>query len=69
LASSPQSRRERVKRCLIHYAAPNGRVYPFCTYNSGPSYREKIERRFSVPFDLKAAKASPSNGNGLVNVE
>ncbi len=28
---------ERVKRCVIHYAAPNGRIYPFCAYNSGPS--------------------------------
>ncbi len=58
----------RVKRCVIHYTAPNGLVYPFCTYNSGPCFREKIEKQFSVPFDLKAAKSSPSNGNGLVNV-
>jgi len=31
-------------------------VYPFCTYNSGPCFREKIEKEFSVPFDLKAAR-------------
>jgi len=45
-------------------------VYPFCTYNSGPCFREKVEKQFSVPFDLKAAKQNPSNGNGngLVNV-
>ena len=42
---------ERVKRCVIHYAAPNGQLYPFCTYNSGPEFREKIEREFSVPAD------------------
>jgi uncharacterized radical SAM superfamily Fe-S cluster-containing enzyme len=42
---------ERVKRCVIHYAAPNGKVYPFCAYNSGPVYRERIEREFSVPFE------------------
>jgi uncharacterized radical SAM superfamily Fe-S cluster-containing enzyme len=59
---------ERVKRCVIHYSAPNGMVYPFCTYNSGPCFREKVEREFSTPFDLKAAKASGSNGNGLVQV-
>jgi 7,8-dihydro-6-hydroxymethylpterin dimethyltransferase len=41
---------DRVKRCSIHYAAPNGRIYPFCTYNSGPVFREKIERQFSVPL-------------------
>ncbi|HZT33788.1 MAG TPA: radical SAM protein [Bryobacteraceae bacterium] len=42
---------ERVKRCVIHYAAPDGRIYPFCTYNSGPVYRERIERAFSVPLE------------------
>jgi len=39
-----------VKRCCIHYAAPNGRIYPFCTYNSGPVFREKIERQFPSPW-------------------
>ncbi len=42
---------DRVKRCCIHYAAPNGRLYPFCAYNSGPVFREKIERQFSVPLE------------------
>jgi len=42
---------DRVKRCAIHYAAPNGRMYPFCAYNSGPVFREKIERQFSVPLE------------------
>jgi hypothetical protein len=56
---------ERVKRCVIHHATPSGKVYPFCIYNSGPYLREKTEREFSVPFDLKAAK---NNGNGLVNI-
>jgi 7,8-dihydro-6-hydroxymethylpterin dimethyltransferase len=42
---------DRVKRCSIHYAAPNGRMYPFCTYNSGPVFREKIERQFSIPLE------------------
>jgi 7,8-dihydro-6-hydroxymethylpterin dimethyltransferase len=44
---------ERVKRCVIHYAAPDGKLYPFCTYNSGPTYREKIEKQFSAPWDPK----------------
>ena len=56
----------RVKRCVIHYSAPNGLVYPFCIYNSGPCMREKVERQFSVPLEPKAAKL---NGNGLVQVE
>ncbi len=33
---------ERVQRCCIHYATPDGKLIPFCTYNSGPVYREKI---------------------------
>ncbi|MFZ0962681.1 MAG: radical SAM protein [Terriglobia bacterium] len=51
----------RVKRCVIHYTAPNGLVYPFCTYNSGPCFREKIEKQYSTPLP----KAS---GEGLVNI-
>jgi hypothetical protein len=41
---------QRVQRCVVHYAAPNGRIYPFCAYNSGPVYREQIEKEFSVPY-------------------
>lgn len=41
---------ERVRRCIIHYVAPNGKMYPFCSYNTGPTYRELIEKKFSVPF-------------------
>lgn len=40
---------ERVKRCVIHYSAPDGHLYPFCAYNSGLVFREGIEKRFSVP--------------------
>jgi 7,8-dihydro-6-hydroxymethylpterin dimethyltransferase len=39
---------ERVKRCVISYSTPDGHVYPFCAYNSGPVFREAIERQFSV---------------------
>jgi uncharacterized radical SAM superfamily Fe-S cluster-containing enzyme len=42
---------ERVKRCVIHYAAPNGRIYPFCAYNSGPVFRERVEKEFSIPIE------------------
>jgi len=47
---------ERVKRCVIHYAAPNGLIYPFCAYNSGPVYRERIEKEFSVPMEREEVK-------------
>lgn len=57
---------ERVKRCVIHYAAPNGLIYPFCAYNSGPTFREKIERKYSVPLDkpLHAIKGQDASGGG-----
>jgi uncharacterized radical SAM superfamily Fe-S cluster-containing enzyme len=44
---------ERVKRCVIHYAAPNGQIYPFCAYNSGPVFRERIEKQFSIALETK----------------
>ena len=42
---------DRVKRCVIHYSAPNGLIYPFCTYNSGPTFREMIEKKFSISLE------------------
>ena len=39
----------RVKRCTIHYSSPDGRLYPFCTYNSGHAFRHEVEREYSVP--------------------
>ena len=47
---------DRVQRCVIHYSAPNGRIYPFCTYNTGPTFREEIEKQFSIPLDEYRAK-------------
>ena len=38
---------ERLERCGIHYAIPDGRVIPFCAMNV--IYRDKIEKEFSVP--------------------
>jgi hypothetical protein len=40
---------ERVQRCCIHYATPDGKLIPFCTYNSGPVYREKVWKKFAQP--------------------
>ncbi|NHV45929.1 MAG: radical SAM protein [Candidatus Verstraetearchaeota archaeon] len=36
---------ERVQRCTIHYAVPNGKIIPFCTMNS--IHRPTIERMYS----------------------
>ena len=41
---------ERVKRCMIHYTTPDGKIIPFCAYNSGPVFRTEVEKRFSVPI-------------------
>ncbi len=39
---------ERVQRCIIHYATPDGRLIPFCTMNN--IHREKVERQFAQPI-------------------
>ncbi len=38
----------RVQRCCIHYATPEGRLIPFCTYNSGPVYREQVWKKHAL---------------------
>lgn len=39
---------ERVQRCVIHYAVPDGRIIPFCTMNS--IHRPKIESKMGIPI-------------------
>jgi uncharacterized radical SAM superfamily Fe-S cluster-containing enzyme len=36
---------ERVERCGIHYAIPDGRIIPFCTMNT--LHRQEIEKQFA----------------------
>ncbi len=40
---------DRVNRCCIHYALPDGRIIPFCTMNS--IHRPKIEKRLGVSIN------------------
>lgn len=40
---------ERVQRCCIHYAVPDGRIIPFCTMNS--IHRSNIEKEHSIPVE------------------
>jgi len=47
---------DRVRRCVVHYGTPDGKMYPFCTYNSGPCYRTRVEKQFSRPL-TKTRKA------------
>jgi len=42
---------ERVKRCVIHYVTPDQSIIPFCAYNGGPTYRERIEKKYSIPME------------------
>jgi uncharacterized radical SAM superfamily Fe-S cluster-containing enzyme len=51
---------ERVERCIIHYATPDGRLIPFCTMNN--IHREKVERQFAQPI-------TPDNLTPLYDVE
>jgi 7,8-dihydro-6-hydroxymethylpterin dimethyltransferase len=39
---------DRVRRCVIHYAVPDGRIIPFCSMNT--LYRQGIEEKFSRPL-------------------
>jgi len=42
---------ERVKRCTIHYATPDERIIPFCTFNVIPEwYRDKIQKEYGIPI-------------------
>jgi len=38
----------RVQRCVVLYGAPDGGLYPFCTWNSGPCHRVRIEEQYAV---------------------
>ncbi len=56
---------ERVKRCVIHYASPDGRIIPFCAYNTGPVFRNEVEKKFAIPlreWGKRHAAANPRAG-------
>ncbi len=40
---------DRVKKCSVHYALPDGRIVPFCAFNVIPElYRDKVQEKFSI---------------------
>ena len=49
---------ERVKRCVVHYVTPDGRLIPFCAYNTGPVYRQQVESKFGMTFDEYTSKTN-----------
>ncbi len=48
---------DRIRRCVIHQAAPDGKRYPFCTYNAGPFFRSKVETSFARQPEPQAAQS------------
>jgi uncharacterized radical SAM superfamily Fe-S cluster-containing enzyme len=61
---------DRSRRCVILYAAPNGRLYPFCTWNSGPCHRYAVERAFAKPIrkiaEVRAESAAINRASSRV---
>jgi len=52
----------RVRRCVIHYATPDGRIIPFCSYNI--IHRKEVEEKFSVSIEeWKERLKNRNNGN------
>lgn len=47
---------DRVQRCGIHYATPDGRIIPFCSYNT--MHRQAVEARFSCDHQTWKEQAS-----------
>ncbi|MEW6419694.1 MAG: tetraether lipid synthase Tes [Nitrospirota bacterium] len=37
---------QRIRRCAVHYSAADGKLYPFCTYNSGYTFRNRVEKQY-----------------------
>ncbi|MGO9614614.1 MAG: tetraether lipid synthase Tes [Dissulfurispiraceae bacterium] len=37
---------QRIRRCAVHYTASDGKLYPFCTYNSGHTFRNRVEKQY-----------------------
>lgn len=43
---------DRIEKCDIHYAMPDGRVIPFCSYNVVPEmYRDWSKQEYSISID------------------
>lgn len=40
---------DRVQKCCVHYATPDGRIIPFCAFNVIPQvFRDKTQKEFSI---------------------
>jgi len=52
---------DRVRRCVVHCVAPNGRLYPFCSYNCGPYHRSRVEKQFAIRLSEYHANTAKNN--------
>ncbi len=60
---------ERVKRCVIHYGTPDGRIIPFCAFNVLPEiYRDKIHEQFGIPIEEWEKKTGRKLKNDIYRV-
>ncbi|MFC1506842.1 tetraether lipid synthase Tes [Thermoproteota archaeon] len=39
---------QRLEKCVIHYALPDGTIRPFCSFNT--LHRQKVEKQYSIPY-------------------
>ncbi|MEM2070910.1 MAG: radical SAM protein [Archaeoglobaceae archaeon] len=59
----------RVEKCEIHYATPDGRIIPFCTFNVIPEiYRDKIQEKYAIPLDEWERKTGKKIKDDIVRV-
>ena len=48
---------ERVMRCVIHYALPDGRIIPFCAFNIlNDIYRDTPQKTYGIPLEEYAKR-------------
>jgi len=56
---------DRLQRCIIHYATPEG-IVPFCLY-TGLGYGEKIQKKYSIPREEWEKKTGRSLKDDIRN--
>ena len=54
----------RLRKCVIHYAAPDGRIIPFCAYNN-LGYRDEIEKKFAKHVNREMMEKKGPNAADL----
>ncbi len=60
---------ERICRCDIHYASPDGRIIPFCTFNVIPEiYRDRVQAEFGIPIDEWERKTGKRLKDDIIRV-